>query len=250
MNRHGTHTTSAYLTLAIVLAIVVALVTRVEGAVPASRKCAAAKVKATASKAAAKLACHRRAILKGIDVDPTCLANAEAKFTKDFDAHDAKGGLITTGDADDLEATVDGFAGDVVTALAPEAIFATPTPTIVGTPGPTATPEPTPTCDSPLSHSNGLGQTYLDCHPLGTPGDGATYSLSMATEARAAWLGLKVNGTFTCGTGPDAAACIFQRDPSQCAMWCYTNTVAGYVRLNVAKGGACQCPSSSDLPWN
>ena len=34
-------------------------------------------------------------------------------------------------------------------------------------------------------HSNGQGQTYDDCSPLGTPGNAATYSQTMASEAAA-----------------------------------------------------------------
>ena len=200
-------------------------------------------------KASAKLACQRTAVTKGIDVDPNCLAKAEANFAKAFAAIEAKGGCVTTGDADDLEGTVDGFVGDVVTALVPDTLFATPTPTVVGTPVPTTTPAPTPTCDSRLMHSNGLGQDYLDCAPLGTPGDPSTYNVFMATEAAgASTIAAKTSSAVTCGSGDGAASCLARRSRTECAIWCYTESIAGFVHDNAST--ACRCPTTSDPAWN
>jgi hypothetical protein len=240
---------STLLIVASVFVIAVALVPPVESAVPASRKCAAAKAKVTAAKASAKLACQRTAITKGIDVDPNCVAKVEANFAKAFAAIEAKGGCVTMGDAGDLEATVDGFVDDVIAALVPEGGFPTPTPTVAGTPGPTATPQPTPTCAGPLTHSNGLGQDYLDCAPLGTPGDPSTYDVFMAREAAGvSTIAAKGSGAVTCSSGDGAASCIAKRSKTECAIWCYTESIAGFVHDNPTT--ACQCPTTSDPTWN
>jgi len=233
------------------LATIPALVAPGWSAVSPARKCAAAKAKATAAKASAKVACYRTAITKNVDVDPDCLAKAEAKFAKAFATLEAKGGCATSNDAGDLEATVDAFVDDVVTALVPNGGFPTPTPSAAGTPGPTATPAPTPTCASPLTHSDGLGDTYLDCSPLGTPGDATTYTVLMATEARDAWpMGPSQNRAQLCGAPASAAACVVKRTTTDCAVWCYSGAVAGYVRAVTGGKGVCQCPTTTDPAWN
>ena len=88
------------------------------GPTPA-QKCSGSKIKATSKKASAKLKCHEKAILKGVAVDPECLAKAEDKFTDAFAKAEAKGGCLTTGDTGSIEALVDSFVDDSVAALNP-----------------------------------------------------------------------------------------------------------------------------------
>jgi hypothetical protein len=56
-----------------------ALVTDNGGGSP--NPCDAAKTKAAGKKAAAKLACHAKAVTKGLGTDSTCLAKTEVKFS-------------------------------------------------------------------------------------------------------------------------------------------------------------------------
>lgn len=78
------------------------------------------------------------------------------------------------------------------------------------------------------AHPNGLGQTYYDCAPLGTPGDETTYNFQMASEAATAWRATGSYQTVVCGT----ASCVGRLTtgaPQDCAVWCYTGALAGYV---------------------
>ena len=97
-------------------------------------------------------------------------------------------------------------------------------------------------------HSNGLGQTYTDCQALGTPGNQASYNVTMATEARAAWPFSGTDSAGTCGAGGGAAA-MSRQTASSCAVWAYTGSIAGYVHLNSATN-QCFCPTTTDPTWN
>jgi hypothetical protein len=77
--------------------------------------CAAAKEKAAAKKASAKLACWAKAARNGT-ADPDCLQKAETKFTAAFAKAEAKGGCATSGDASTVETMVDDFVAQVVGA--------------------------------------------------------------------------------------------------------------------------------------
>ena len=90
-------------------------------------------------------------------------------------------------------------------------------------------------------HANGLGQSYYDCAPLGVPGDAGTYSGALATAARAAWLpGIDSSGT--CG----ATQVLSRIGAGVCAVWAYTTSLAGRVRL----AATCDCPDAADPTWN
>jgi hypothetical protein len=136
------------------------------------------------------------------------------------------------------------------------------------------------TCNSTcISHSNGpntmaipLGQTYLDCAPLGTPGVASTYSLQMATEAALAWpLGNGLGGPTqtTCADG--SLAIVFTetvRMPFPNGtngivdvpmVWVYTGPLAGHVRWDLVDAQAAVdaglpiqvvCPTIEDPTWN
>jgi plastocyanin len=80
-------------------------------------KCLAAKLKAAGKKAVAVVGCNAKAAQKGKPLDPACVTKAEAAFAKAFAKADSGEGCATTGDAGALEAVVDGFVQDVVTAL-------------------------------------------------------------------------------------------------------------------------------------
>jgi hypothetical protein len=92
-------------------------------------------------------------------------------------------------------------------------------------------------------HMNGLGQMYdFPCAPLGTPGVAPTYSFEMAQAAAAAWMMDGTLGTLFCTNDQ----CVTDTSGGMCAVWCYTKTLAGYVRANTT----CQCPNRNDPTWN
>lgn len=97
-----------------------------------------------------------------------------------------------------------------------------------------------------LAHSNGLGQSYYSCAPLGSPGSGGTYTATMAVQAGEAWApGASANPAFPCGGG----YCNAVVANGQCAVWCYQSLLAGYVNLN-AIGITCLCPTNLSREWN
>ena len=101
----------------------------------------------------------------------------------------------------------------------------------------------TPSC----LHSNGLGQFYDDCaHPLGVPGNPATYNLTMAMGAGQAWMsGDTGTVSLICGTGEALGI----HTANQMAVWMYSGPLAGHVHLN-ATGLTAFCPTATDPTWN
>src|SRR5262245_48130607 len=81
--------------------------------------CAGAKLKATGNAAGARLACHATAARQGVGTDPACLANADSKLSDAFDQAEARGGCVTTDDADDIDVLLDSSVGSLVSALRP-----------------------------------------------------------------------------------------------------------------------------------
>jgi hypothetical protein len=63
-----------------------------------AQKCAALKVNAAAKAIKSTLVCHKKAILAGTAVDPTCVSKADAKLSVTFASIEAAGGCTTTGD--------------------------------------------------------------------------------------------------------------------------------------------------------
>jgi hypothetical protein len=98
---------------------------------------------------------------------------------------------------------------------------------------------------TPISHSNGLGQTYLDCAPLGTPGVASTYTVSMASKARAAWPFTGTDSDSSCGGIPGL---LYRKTTTSCAVWVYTTGGAGRVHLNTVDN-TCYCPISGGVVW-
>jgi cysteine-rich repeat protein len=98
-------------------------------------------------------------------------------------------------------------------------------------------------CQPP--HINGLGQSFDSCAPLGVPGNAATYDHALAVSARAAWPFVGNDGDVAC---PGSTQAVARQTGTQCAVWVYTKTTAGYVHLNAATN-LCLCPTVSDPTW-
>ncbi len=159
---------------------------------PIQNPCSAAKKRCVERKATALLACHQKAMKRGLAVDGACLQKAHDKFDGAakpnkgcFAKLEAKGGCLTAGDVAALEAKVDAFVDGVVCALDPQSDICTqPTPTPLRTPAaivtlgltatrtatatPTATTTPTPTS----------GETST-ATPSATPSPGPTATASL-----------------------------------------------------------------------
>ncbi|MCG8673192.1 MAG: hypothetical protein MI867_27640, partial [Pseudomonadales bacterium] len=84
-----------------------------------SRKCAAAKLKATGKEAKAFHFCHAKAIKREEAVDVDCLDKAGQKHFDAFDKAENKGGCTTTGDAAALDGLVDGATGAALAIVDP-----------------------------------------------------------------------------------------------------------------------------------
>jgi len=100
------------------------VVTALTGSPPGSllgtagaRVCAGTKLRATGKKARAKLRCHAKAVLRGVQVAPSCFSKAEVQFAKTFDGADAGGGCAVTNDKASIENKVDGFVADAASEL-------------------------------------------------------------------------------------------------------------------------------------
>jgi hypothetical protein len=93
------------------------------------------------------------------------------------------------------------------------------------------------------NHNNGVGQQFFDCLPTGTPGNGATYSLALATDARAAWTTTGTDSSVSCG----GLGALQRTSPTGCAVWVYQGSLAGYVRAT--SNNFCFCPTVSDQTW-
>jgi hypothetical protein len=100
------------------------------------------------------------------------------------------------------------------------------------------------TSTTTCTHSNGLGQTYTDCHALGTPGDESTYTQTMAMEAATAWNSTGATSTASCG----GSLVVFNSTGTATAGWQYTGSAAGHVNLVPGSNGI--CPATTDPTWN
>jgi hypothetical protein len=104
-------------------------------------------------------------------------------------------------------------------------------------------------------HSNGLGESYSSCSPLGSVGVASTYTLGMATQAASSWPGGGTISNMYCAYVTGTADVVQQLTASQCAVWVYDTSLAGYVALTTGTGScgsACCCPtgSTTDYTWN
>jgi hypothetical protein len=83
----------------------------------ASSQCGGAEVLAAAKKAGGKLKCWARATDQGIAVDGLCLGNTETKFSTAYTKAQTKIDCPATVAGGTIEAKVDAFVADVVTAI-------------------------------------------------------------------------------------------------------------------------------------
>jgi hypothetical protein len=81
-----------------------------------AQKCASSKIRETGKKATGKLKCWSKEIVRPGGL-AACNATVEGKFADRFARAEAQGGCASTGDAGVIEAKVDAFVDDVVTAL-------------------------------------------------------------------------------------------------------------------------------------
>jgi hypothetical protein len=98
-------------------------------------------------------------------------------------------------------------------------------------------------------HSNGLGQFYQDCSPLGT------YNSTTATEAAQVWDASGMIFAAQCGSGSNVANVIVdaQSPTGPWAVWTYsaTGTLAATVgHVDETLSGGPFCPQSTDPAWN
>ena len=125
--------------------------------------CAPAKLRAAAKKATMKIACYRKALQSGSSLDPNCIARAEERFLRAFASAEARGGCLTTGDADDVEAIVDQFIADLLAQLTPSTTTSTSTTTSSST-NPTTSCGSGPFCSSgPCGSQGEVCQTVPSC---------------------------------------------------------------------------------------
>jgi len=94
-------------------------------------------------------------------------------------------------------------------------------------------------------HSNGAGQSYTDCaNPLGTPGNAATYNLTMAQEAARAF---SPNGTPTSLSCNGAAAIsVVGNGLITVGVWVYEGPLAGSMGISPLVA----CPTQLSSTWN
>jgi hypothetical protein len=97
-------------------------------------------------------------------------------------------------------------------------------------------------CDggtAPVVHSNGLGQTFSDCAPLGT------INVTQALEACDAYTSDAgaCSIYLTCSAGSELCA----GNATNCACWRYDGNTAGHV---ATMSGGCNCIGSSSPTWN
>jgi hypothetical protein len=91
-------------------------------------------------------------------------------------------------------------------------------------------------------HSNGVGQSYYDCTPVGT------YGLGQAQAACLAFTGKAAECTGAACTGPGQNVVVCSTGAATCQCWNYTGTIVGHVHPSTTT--ACSCPSLGDPSWN
>lgn len=100
------------------LALAVIAATSAQAAPPsAAQRCSAAKITAVGQEAGALLLCDARGGVAG--ADPACAASASAKRVAAFQAAEARGGCLTSGDSAALGNEVGALHGAVLAALRP-----------------------------------------------------------------------------------------------------------------------------------
>jgi len=96
----------------------------------------------------------------------------------------------------------------------------------------------------PLAHSNGVGQTFFDCNPLGT------HDLAQATKAAQAWRPAPLNQFSGFQVGCPTNDCLGWQTGSACGVWCYgADILGGRVNVNTISI-QCVCPTTASPTWN
>ncbi len=98
------------------------------------------------------------------------------------------------------------------------------------------------------AHNNGVGDTYYDCLAQGTPGDASTYSVQLATDARAAYSLSTSSDVATSCNGGDTEVLVRYNEQTY-VTWAYTGDAAGRVTVNNLGNGPL-CPDTSSPTWN
>lgn len=132
-------------------------------------------------------------------------------------------------------------------------VESTPTDTIITSdtaPPPDTTAPSDASPDACITHRNGVADsagswsTYNFCAPLGTPGNGSTYSLAMAEAARDSLGASTPGGAGTvCGSSL-VLACV--KTVFGYVSWGYAGPLAGYMYVNASSCTACPttlCPT-------
>lgn len=98
-----------------------------------------------------------------------------------------------------------------------------------------------------IAHSNGLGQAFFDCVPLGT------HNQAQALEACAAFTGnMSLCVPVGCSPGMEVCSTGF----TSCACWKYQGSNIGHVSMpggageGGSGGGTCICPNAASATWN
>lgn len=87
------------------------------------------------------------------------------------------------------------------------------------------------------THSNGLGQAFVSCVPLGT------YTKELAVQARAAW---PKSGSDSDGSCSLLGVISRYSSSTGCAVWAYDGFLAGKLWFDTK---ICDCPKLTDLDW-
>jgi hypothetical protein len=97
-----------------------------------------------------------------------------------------------------------------------------------------------PGCSPSYTHSTGLGQTFVDCAPLGS------YSLGLALEAAAYWDSPTTlnDQVIACGDG----SALSSTANGAWAVWAYSGSLAGRVSTGSSSTSP-TCPTASDAAW-
>jgi hypothetical protein len=134
--------------------------------------------------------------------------------------------------------------GVITGALTVSAGFAGGTPTTAS-----ASFSAAPNCPT---HSNGLGQTYVYCRPLGTPGpESSSYTVGMALAAANAWPNSTLATLQQCVAGNVQATAMID-GVLHLATWQYLGPPTGFVHVGPLPGS---CPIgipsvTGERPWN
>ena len=99
------------------LALIGAMV--VAGEVRAQNRCQSLKWRGVGLAAKMKAACYASAAKDGVDVDPACLANSDAKLAKRWSAAEKSGACVTTGDLAAASGAVNQCSSAIGAVVAP-----------------------------------------------------------------------------------------------------------------------------------